>query len=326
MKDVLVTGGTGCIGSNLAAMLVERGCSVRLLRRERSDLRGISGIDVEHCIGDIRDAEAVRRAMRGCDTVFHTAAVVSFARRNARMQHDVNVLGTRTVVEACLAAGVTHLVHTSSVATIGHVPPGELATERTPFNWSLRSGYRVSKLKAEHEVMKGIERGLDAVIVNPSVVVGERDVYRHGGQIVLSVKKGRVPAYIDGGMSVVYVGDVVRAEIAAAGRGRRGERYIVSGENLTHKDIFTLTAKIVGGFRPLFKLPIPFLRGAAALMEKASNLAGVEPLISPDLVEGAGKYSWFDCTKAQRELGHRVTPFEVAVRSAFEWYRTHGFL
>jgi len=140
MKNVLVTGGTGFIGSNLSERLLELGYNVRIVRRADSDLRAIIGIGVEHCIGDVRDPESLRKAMRGCDTVFHTAAIVTFASRKKEEQYGVNVLGTRNVVEACLSSGTERLIFTSSIVALGHPGQRELATEQTAYNRGMKSG------------------------------------------------------------------------------------------------------------------------------------------------------------------------------------------
>lgn len=326
MKRVLITGGTGCIGANLAARLTNEGIRVRILRRPTSELRAIADVDVEHCLGDVRDPASLRDAMTGCDTVFHCAAMVTFERSKAEEQLIVNVQGTRNVVEACLACGVQKLVHTSSVAAIGYPPEGELATEETPFTWKRRSGYKFSKFTAEEEVRRGVAEGLFAVIVNPTVVVGERDIHFHGGDIIRRVKRWQVPFSLDGGMNIVYVGDVVNGMIAAARRGRRGERYILGGENLTHTEIFRRTARIVGGLPPIAELPVPLVRAAAIVAERVSSVLGIKPIITPDLIAGAGKCNWYSSAKAERELGYTITRFDETITRAYRWYRQAGLL
>ena len=326
MKNILITGGTGFIGSNLAARLVALGCNVRILRRQNSDLRAISGIDVEHRFGDVRDRQAVESAMRGCDTVFHTAAMIHSPRSRVQEQHDVNVHGTRTVVEACIANGVEKLVHTSSVAAIGFAGEGQLTTEDTELDPLAASEYGISKHLAEKEVHAGIERGLNEVIVNPSVVVGERDIHTHGGELVLSSKRGWIPFYISGGMNIVYVGDVVEGQIAAAERGRVGERYILSGENLTHKEIFERTARLLGVRPPIARLPLPLFKTGATVLRFVSEQLGMDPWISSGLTRWAGRNNWYSCEKAKRELGYSVTPFDQTIHSCYNWYREHGFI
>ncbi len=332
MKKVLITGGTGFVGANLAERLVNRGCDVRILRRAHSDLRAIAGIDVEHRVGDVRDVASLKNAIQGCDTVFHTAALVTFEKSKAELQYEVNVIGTRNVVGACLECNVEKLVHTSSIAAIGYPLntnpslPQNLANEKTPFNWEVTWGYKFTKHKAEAEVLAGVDSGLNAVIVNPSVIIGERDIHFHGGDLIRRVKKWHVPFYIEGGMNIVYVGDVVSGHISAAERGRTGERYILGGHNLTHKDAFTLTAQTVGGLAPLCKLPLPLLRAGATLVEAASKAIGIEPIITGALAAGAGKYNWFSIEKAQRELALATTPFEEIIKRAYYWYKENNLL
>ena len=326
MKNVLITGGTGFVGANLACALTAQGYNVRILRRSSSDLRAVNDLRLQHVLGDIRDPTSLRDAMQGCDTVFHAAAVVSFKKKDRDLQHDVNVVGTRNVVEGCIAMRVRRLVYTSSVATIGPAPAGELASEQTIYGWGTASGYRYTKYLAEQEVYVGVSRGLDAVIVNPSVIVGERDIHFHGGQMIREVKRGFVPFYIQGGMNVVYVGDVVQGHIEAALRGRTGERYILSGENLTHKEIFKRTAALINGRAPFAEIPIPVLRAGAVVIERISRFLGIEPLVTPDLVSGAGRHNWFTCEKAQRELGYQVTSFDQTILAAYNWYTSNGLL
>jgi dihydroflavonol-4-reductase len=326
MKNILITGGTGCLGSNLAARLVSDGLNVRILRRSSSDLLTLKDIAVEHRIGDLLDPASLRDAMRGCDTVIHAAALVTFAARRRDEQFAVNVNGTRNVVDACIGEGIKKLVHVSSIAAIG-VPDGTSpATEEVAYNWGASPGYKFSKHLAEREVLAGVAKGLPAVIVNPSVIVGERDVNKHGGQLIVEAKRGRVPVYIRGGMNVVYVQDVVRGVIAAAERGRIGERYILCGENLTHKVIFQRTARIVGGFSPFIELPIPLLRLGIRTLEAVSAILGRDPWISADMVAGAGRFNWYDCSKAKRELDYTITPFDEMISAAYQWYRQEGMI
>jgi dihydroflavonol-4-reductase len=327
MKNVLVTGGTGFIGSNLAVELLGEGCHVRILRRQNSDLRAIGNADVEHCIGDIRDLDSLRSAVKGCDTVFHTAAMVSYWRKERELMYDVNIRGTRNVVQACLEASVQKLVHTSSVAAIGYPENGGLSDEDNLFNWERYDvGYRISKHEAEAEILRGVKLGLSAVMVNPAVVIGPRDIHFHGGQIIRDVYKKRIFYYVDGGMNIVYVADVVRGHIAAARLGRDGDRYILSGENLSHKQIFTTTAEVVGGFPPKLKLRTPVVKAVAALAEAIGNLTNTKPWVTQELVAGLGVSNFYSCEKAKRELAYTLTPFREAVEKTFAWYKANGML
>lgn len=220
---VLVTGGTGFIGSQLVAALVRRGDSVRVLHRARSDLVALAGLPIEHAIGDILEPEAVLAAVSGCDLVFHVAAVASYWRTQRAQIYRVNVDGTRTVMEACLRAGVPRVVHTSSIAAVGLPRPGTMANEDTPFDeWSARFPYGDSKHRAEGEVLKAVALGLRAVIVNPVIVIGPGDYHLISGSIITEMAHHRLPAAPPGGTSIADVDAVVQGHIAAAERGAWG--------------------------------------------------------------------------------------------------------
>ncbi len=328
MKKILITGGTGFIGSNLAKKLVEAGFTVRILRRENSSLFNLANVDVEHCIGDVRDTESLRSAVRGCDTVFHTAAVISFWKPKHKEMFEVNVRGTKNVVDVCLSEHVERLIHTSSVAAIGRpLHNGALADESTPFNWTtFGNGYKLSKHHAEKEILEGIKKGLNAVIVNPSVVFGPGDINFNGGNIIRSVKKGRTPVYFNGGLNICYIDDVVNGHIAAAKKGTVGERYILGGTNLTHKDAFQITAIIIGGRRPSLPLPVFAVRWIAKIFDGVGILLNKEPLITSELISGAGLQNWYSSEKAKRELDYTITPFEHAVRRTYDWYKENNLL
>jgi dihydroflavonol-4-reductase len=327
MKTVLVTGGTGFLGSNLALALLKEGTSVRILRRASSDLRAIGNAPVEHCVGDILDPPSLRRALHGCDTVFHTAALISYWRKERERMMEVNVTGTRNVVEASLEMGVTRFIHTSSVAAIGLRDDGKPADEETTFRWDPRTpGYRIAKHLAEQEVLKGVKQGLPAVIVNPSIIIGPRDLYVRGGQLIRDIARKRIFYATGGGMNVVDVDDVVRGHVEAARRGRIGERYILGGENLSTGEVFSITAEVVGGIKPLFTLPAGAVQLLGSLFESIANIVGVRPWITRELVATVGRNLWYSSTKAERDLGYTVTPLRVAVEKTYRWYREHGFL
>ena len=327
MRSILITGGTGFIGSNLAAALLDQGCSVRILRRRDSDLRALNALDVEHALGDVRDPDSLRSAMKGCDTVFHTAAVVSYWKKERPLMFDVNIGGTRNIVGCCIELGIQRLVHTSSIAAIGFPENSATADETNAFNWQKYDvGYRISKFEAEKEIQRGVKLGLDAVVVNPSVVIGERDIHFHGGQLIRDIRKKKIFYSISGGMNIVYVGDVVRGHILAAERGRTGERYILSGANLSHKEIISTIADVVGGIKPLFRMPSAFVKLTAEISEGFAGALGRRPWVTRELLAGAHLNYHFSCGKAEFELGYTRTPFREAVEKTFTWYLKNKML
>ncbi|MBI3364851.1 MAG: SDR family oxidoreductase [Ignavibacteriae bacterium] len=320
MKNILVTGATGCVGSNLIAALLERGYTVRAFHREHSNLLALQGLDVEHRTGDVRDKDSLRRAMEGCDTVFHAAALVSFWKKKYQEQYDVNVIGTRNIINVSLKVGIEKLIHTSSVAALGYRLDGKLIDEMTPYNWGPNIGYRYTKHLAELEVLNGVSKGLHAVILNPSVIIGPRDVYVHGGQIVRDIKRGRIPIYVRGGMNIVSVHDVVTGHLAAVEHGRSGERYILAGMNFTHKEVFDVAAKVVGGRAPRIRIPVRSAQFAARMFDFIGEVTNKQPWVTSDLISGAGKCNWYTAEKAERELGYHPSSVEDAMRETYEWY------
>ncbi len=326
IKNVLITGGTGFIGSNLAEALLKEGCQVRILRRDNSDLRAVKGLNIEHYIGDILDNNSLRKAMDGCDTVFHTAAIVAMWKKKGTEQKDVNVLGTKNVAEAALETGVNKFVHTSSIAALGYRTDGKLSDETTAFNWSPKLTYKYSKHLAELEILKAIEKGLPAVIVNPAVVIGPKDYRFHGGSLIKRVSGGLVPFYIDGGINIVYIDDVVFGHIQAAKVGKIGERYILGGTNLTIKEAFQQVADVVGVNPPIFKAPTILVKSAAKIFDLISSVTGKKPFISSDLIASIGINFWLNSEKADRELGYKITPFTEAVKKTHGWYKTEGLM
>jgi dihydroflavonol-4-reductase len=327
VKNVLVTGGTGFLGSNLAAALLQEGCNVRILRRAGSSLRALGSLQVEHVIGDVRDIDSLRLATKGCDTVFHTAAIISHWRKEHSLMHEVNVLGTRYVAQACVENGVRRLVHTSSTAAIGFPENGSLADETIRFNWEPYDvGYRNSKHHAEKEILRAVKQGLDAVMVNPTVIIGPRDIHFHGGQLIRDIHRKKIFYYVRGGMSVVYVDDVVRGHLLAAHHGRTGERYILSGENLSHREIISITASVVGGLKPLFRMPHGLVTVVTAAAESVAGVLNRRPWVTRELLAGSNLNYHFSCRKAQEELGYTFTPFREAVEKTFAWYRGQGLL
>jgi dihydroflavonol-4-reductase len=327
MRTALVTGGTGLVGSNLVHALVEDGARVRVLCRTGSDLRGIAGTDAEVVYGDVRDPDAVGRAIKGCDTVFHAAAIISHWPKERPAMHDINVRGTAVVVEACMRSNVEKVVHTSSIATIGPAVHDNVMTEDTPYDpGSYPVGYRASKHAAEQDILRRVGHGLPAVIVNPAVIMGRRDYRFHGGRIIRDVVRRRIFYAPAGGTNIVSVDDVVAGHLAAARLGRVGERYILAGENRSFEEIFGITAEETGGIAPQFNIPRSVVWGVAALVEGGARVLGTRPWVTRELVAGIGSFRRYSSEKARHELGYTYRSFRATVRETYAWYREEGLL
>ncbi|MGH7849391.1 MAG: SDR family NAD(P)-dependent oxidoreductase, partial [Thermodesulfobacteriota bacterium] len=250
----LVTGATGLLGSHIARKLAERGDKVRLLLRKTSKTINIDDLNAERVYGDVTDVDSIRKAIEGCDTIYHAAGIVSFKQADYKKMEDINVKGTQNVFTAALEAGVKKAVYTSSVAAIGLKPGKEIADEETPFDPAGTDiQYIKSKYYAEEEALKFFRKGLPLVIVNPSIVIGAGDVYVSTSGFILWYCKGRLPGYTDGGINVVDAEDVALGHLLAAEKGRLGERYILSNRNITIKELFEVIEKVTGIPRPRMK-------------------------------------------------------------------------
>lgn len=323
----LVTGATGFIGSNLVRALVARGQEVRVLHRANSRLIALDGLPVKHVTGDILDEESVARAVNGCECVYHVAARVDYWRATRQELFRTNITGTEVVMQACLRANVARVVHTSSVSAIGLPPHGTLGTEDTPFDArSARFAYAESKRMAEVRVQEMVQKGLPAVIVNPVIVVGARDYSTHVLAFVQEFERGRVLAVPPGGACIADVDAIVEGEIAAAERGRVGERYILGGENLTYREMIGLMANALGRPAPRRVVKGWALELAAAAIDLA-NAVGPKPLVvsGEQIRLSAGTY-YFDSSKAVRELNYPLIPFQETVDKTCRWFRENGYL
>lgn len=327
MEKVFVTGANGLIGANLCHRLTELGYEVVALVREKSNLLGLDGFRGKVVTGDILNETALTEAMAGADFVFHTAGLVSFDNRLRDQLMRVNVDGARSVVNSAIKTGVRRLVHTSSVAAIGIPSVGDIADETVEYNrFKYKVAYGDSKHLGEVEILKGVERGLDAVIVNPGSIMGQRDVYFHSGILFKVLKGKKIVPYVPGGMCAVGVDDVVEGEIAAMKHGRRGERYVLGSENVTFRDLFALICEVVGSPAPSVRVPLWAARGAAAILELLSGITNKPPVLTKAHVVSATLPHYFSSDKAVRELGYKPGPIAGAIRKSYNWYIEKGLM
>jgi dihydroflavonol-4-reductase len=313
----LVTGGNGFVGSAVVRMLADRGDDLRLTLRRRSRLELLDGIQYHAVDCDVLDRPAVRRAMRGVDRVFHIAGLVSMRPADADRLFEVNVDGTRIVLEEALRAGVERVVYTSSVAAVGPAPPGETADERQLFTaGQLDIPYVNSKHEGEVEALRLAAQGLPVVVVNPCYVFGAGDVYARATSIVRRFLLGRIPAYVNGALNVVDVQDVARGHILADEAGKVGERYILGNRNYTLDRLFADLARLSG-------VEAPSLRLAPSVALRLAQAAEAAPGRAPITVQEvrlASQWWTYRNTKAKRELGWTTAPHEDTIEATVAWY------
>ena len=312
----LVTGGTGFLGSHVVRALAERGDHLRLLLRRGSSLDHLSDLEIERAGGDVTDRRAVRRAMQGIDRVFHLAGTTSMRPAKRDAVFELNVKGTRIVLEEALEAKVKRVVHTSSVAAIGPARARGTADESQLFrSGHLGIAYANSKHEAEVEALRLAAHGLPVVIVNPSFVLGPDDPKGTSMDLVRRFLLGRIPAYVDGGLNIVDVRDVAQGHLLADEKGQLAERYILAGRNFTFDRLFADFARISGREQPPVKLPGRPTAFAVQVMVRA----GLPLPVSPDEVRSATLWWTYRNTRARRELGFEPRPHEETLEDAVGW-------
>jgi len=325
---ILVTGATGFIGSRVARLLSGRGERVRALVRTTSRRENLEGLDLDLVTGDLQDPESLRRAVAGCEVVYHVAADYRLSARDPQELQRSNVEGTRSLLEACGAAGVAKVVYTSSVGALGIPADGTPGTEATPVALSDMIGvYKRTKFLAEQEALRFAAEGLPVVIVNPSTPVGPGDIKpTPTGRMIVDFLNGRMPAYVDTGLNLVDVDDVAAGHLLAAERGRVGEKYILGNRNMTLREILETLAEITGLPAPRMRMPYAVALGAGYASRIGSLITGGEPGIPLEGVRMARKKMFFDASKAVRQLGLPQTPVETALARAVRWFDEHGYV
>ncbi len=320
--NALVTGGTGFVGGAIVRELLRRGHRVRVLARPTSKTAALEKLGVEIARGDILDRGSIERALDGCDTLFHAAAIYETWVRDKDLLMRTEVEGTRNALEAALKAGVRRAVYTSTAACVGE-RRGETGTETTPHRGYFLTAYEEAKYRAEQAAREYAGR-LPMVIVQPAAVTGPGDL-KPTGQAVIDMINGRFPALFHGVLTFVDAGDAARGHVAAAERERWGETFILAAEILTTREFFGMVAELAGVRRPPF---VPaFTAGWFARFEEArARRTGRRPVLTMDSFRIARHGFRVDGSKAARELGIRYRPIRDSSRDAIRWYWEQGLL
>lgn len=326
---VLVTGASGFVGSAVAKCLKEAGLDVRALVRSTSPRGNLADLDVETVVGDLRDEESVTRAMADVRYLFHVAADYRLWAPDPEDIVKNNVVGTRKIMEAAIRAGVERIVYTSSVATLACRADGTPSDETVSLEECQAIGaYKRSKVVAERVVMSMIaERGLPAVIVNPSAPIGPRDVRpTPTGRIVIESACGRMPGFVDTGLNLVHVDDVAKGHLLALLKGKVGERYILGGQNARLAEMLASISQLVGRSPPRVRLPRTLIFPLALAAEAVARVTGREPFVTTDGLRMAKHRMFFVSQKAERELGYHARPYVDGLSDAIDWFGRGGYL
>jgi nucleoside-diphosphate-sugar epimerase len=321
MGPILVTGATGLVGNAIARRLAERGDRVRALVRDPARARGMLPAEVELVAGDVTAPESLVAATEGARLVFHAAGLPEQWQRDEGIFDRVNRGGTANALAAAKRAGVERVVYTSTMDVFA-APTGGTLVESNVDAAPKATAYERSKQAAEREAEAIARTGLDVVYVNPSGVYGPSPVVTALNVFFQRVLLGKVPMLPPGGLSVVYVDGVAGAHVAAAERGKRGERYLVSDGHVSIRELATMILEAEGrGRRAPADAPVLLAKALAAVSAPVARAIGVEPMLPPSVLSFLLWDARVDATKAERELGFVKFPVKEGVKRTVEGLR-----
>jgi dihydroflavonol-4-reductase len=325
----LVTGGCGFLGSWIVRKLRERGVAVRVLAVPGEARDNLEGVEAEVVEGDVRSPSDCARAVSGCDVVFHVAAIYDSWAPDPTRMYDVNLRGTFHVLEAARRAGVSRVVYTASIVSLGRPEVGRLADETTAFeSWAIDFPYARSKYFSRELAESFGAWGLDVRVVCPGIVMGPNDIRpTPSGELILASMRMPGPAVaFAGGASYVDVRDAAEAHVLAALRGKPGERYVATAHNLTNTELAQAIERNTGRGRRVRTLPVGLARSIVSGFEVQARLTGKPPILARTFFEFTLKPAYFSNEKIRRELGATFRPMDESIRDAVRWFRARGMV
>ncbi len=323
---IAITGASGHIGVNLCQELIQHGHSVRALIHKND--HGIRELPLECVPGDLTEASSLSRLVKGVEVVFHLAAVISIQVRNKKELFEKNVRGTENILHAAQKEGVRRFIHFSSIHALVHEPFDRILDEGRPLALKESVDYCRSKALSEVVVKEAVKEGLDAVILNPTAVIGPFD-YAPSllGRALILIYRGKIPALISGGYDWVDVRDVVKAAVVSIERGEQGERYILSGHWKTLCELAEMTYEIRGARYKKLTCSPGLARIGLPFLKLYCRLNSTQPLYTKDSLKILQTgHSRVSCEKARKRLGFNPRPMEETLRNTFDWYKANGFL
>lgn len=328
-SKVFLTGGPGFIGTNLLLELLSHNCNIRVLYKQPNDYVNMR---CEVIYGDILHPKTFISSLNGCDILFHCAAYISFQKNDFQRAFQVNVQGTRNILEAAYHAEVKKVIHLSACAVLGFSSYSNIILDETTNpEINKENVYAYTKKLAEDEVQKYVQKGLNVSIANIATVYGAGDRKLNSGSIIKSIYEGKMKIVPPGGTSYVSVDDLISGLILLAEKGRPGERYIFCNENLTYQELTQRIARTLGVKEPRFVLPgFTYYPALCALhgLNFFSNFNKKQiNLMTPQILKESYGYKYFSSEKAQKELGWKPTQnLELAVEKAFNYYQKNQLI
>ena len=325
---IVVTGATGHIGNVLIRELLAKRERVRAVIPPFEDGTPIEGLEIEKVEGDVRGVDSLIQAFRGADAVYHLAGIISILPGKTKLLYQVNVMGTRNVVEACLKSHVRRLIYTSSIHAMAEPPHGTVINETMPFAPDRAIGeYGKSKAQASLGILEGVEKGLDAVLVCPTGVIGPYDFkLSEMGQLFIDFAKGKLNTCVDGAYDFVDVRDVVRGLILALEKGGTGESYILSGERITVAKLMSTLEEVTGVKAPHFKTPMWLAKVMAIFTSLYYRLTNTKPRFTKDSLRILRSNSFISSEKASHQLGYSHRPIRETIVDTIQWFEETGRL
>jgi dihydroflavonol-4-reductase len=325
---IFLTGPDGILGNNLIPILIGRGFHVRALIQKGRNADFTESLGAQIVYGDILNQEEIAKTMAGCDYVIHAAANTNIWPTRDQMIREVNLEGTRNVIQAVLANQVKKMIHIGTANSFGFGSKKNPGDETLPYACApYRLDYMDSKYEAQKLVLSTVkESGLQAIILNPTFMIGPFDFKPSSGQLIISVYKNKVPGYTNGGRNYVYVKDVATAITNAIEIGKVGECYILGNENLSYQEMFDKISRATGA-KPIKRLIPPVgTISLGAILSVAGKIFNYNPGVSFPVARISNHEQYYSNDKAVRELGLPQTPIDLALQDAFQWLKTEQYL
>lgn len=322
----VVTGASGHLGANLVRALIEKAWQVRAV--VRIDKRALEGLDIECVHGDVLERESLTRAFTGADIVFHLAGKISIVSWNRKEVEAINITGVQNVVDACKTTGVKRLIHVSSFHAHEQQPLDKPLDESRPLvGEGIYPPYNYSKARGERIVRDAIDKGLDAIIINPAGMLGPNDFKpSHFGTTILSVAQGKLPALVNAGLNWVDIRDVVQGMVIACEQAKAGAKYILSGHWAMLKEIADKVAGISGVKPPRIILPMWLAKAVAPASMLSDRIRGRSPSLTPISLKELESNPDISHAKASKDLGYKPRPLEETINDTLRWFQANGFL
>lgn len=324
-KNIFITGATGYLGQRLAFNLADSGKFIHVLVRDVAKAKTLLAHPaIKLFKGDILDKASIAPAIANCEQAYHLAALASVWNPNPKSFEEVNVKGLQNVLDCCIDAGIQDVVFTSTAGVVGHSENMRPVAELTNLNPKLETHYERSKLNAELILKRYVDKGLRAIIVNPSRVFGPGLLTESNGftrliKMYISGKWNIMPGNGSSVGNYVFVDDVIRGLILAMDKASAGERYLLGGTDASYNEFFSLIRETSGCSNTLYRMPLPLMLFISYIQMGLANTTGRHPLITPPFVRKYAKNWSVSSEKAIKELGYSITPLEIGMAKTLTW-------